>query len=125
MRKIYETGIGSVKMRAKYEFNKKNNCIDVLEIPYPSSIESIMKKAKDMDIYIVAGNHDPYITAGMYRGNWPENVHIFKDKPEVITRRDKGYRVWGCSFAGSYVNEGILSNADMSFLKMFIYRQCH
>ena len=48
MRKIYETGIGSVKMRAKYEFNKKNNCIDVLEIPYPSSIESIMKKAKDM-----------------------------------------------------------------------------
>ncbi len=48
MRKIYETGLGSFKMRAKYEFNKKNNCIDVLEIPYPSSIESIMKKAKDM-----------------------------------------------------------------------------
>ena len=48
MRKIYETGVGSIKMRAKYEFNKKNNCIDVLEIPYPSSIESIMKKAKDM-----------------------------------------------------------------------------
>ena len=48
MRKIYETGLGSVKMRAKYEYNKKNNCIDVLEIPYPSSIESIMKKAKDM-----------------------------------------------------------------------------
>ena len=48
MRKIYETGVGSVKMRAKYEYNKKNNCIDVLEIPYPSSIESIMKKAKDM-----------------------------------------------------------------------------
>lgn len=83
-----------------------------------SQVKEEMKKAKDMDIYIVAGNHDPYITAGMYRGNWPENVHIFKDKPEVITRRDKGYRVWGCSFAGSYVNEGILSNADMSFLKM-------
>ena len=48
MRKIYETGLGSFKIRAKYEYNKKNNCIDVLEIPYTSSIESIMKKAKDM-----------------------------------------------------------------------------
>ena len=48
MRKIYETGVGSFKMRAKYEYVKKNNCIDVLEIPYSSSIEAIMKKATDM-----------------------------------------------------------------------------
>ena len=48
MRKIYETGTGSFKMRAKYEYVKKNNCIDVLEIPYSSSIEAIMKKAADM-----------------------------------------------------------------------------
>lgn len=48
MRKIYETGLGSFKMRARYEYNKKDNCIDVLEIPYTSSIESIMKKATDM-----------------------------------------------------------------------------
>ncbi len=48
MRKIYETGYGSFKMRAKYEYVKKNNCIDVLEIPYSSSIEAIMKKAADM-----------------------------------------------------------------------------
>ena len=48
MRKIYETGLGSIKMRAKYEYNSKDGCIDVLEIPYSSSIESIMKKAKDM-----------------------------------------------------------------------------
>ncbi len=48
MRKIYETGQGSFKMRAKYEYVKKNNCIDVLEIPYSSSIEAIMKKATDM-----------------------------------------------------------------------------
>ena len=48
MRKIYETGVGSFKMRAKYEYVKKNNCIDVLEIPYSSSIEGIMKKATDM-----------------------------------------------------------------------------
>ena len=48
MRKIYETGVGSIKMRAKYEYVKKDNCIDVLEIPYSSSIEAIMKKATDM-----------------------------------------------------------------------------
>ncbi len=48
MRKIYETGSGSFRMRAKYEYVKKNNCIDVLEIPYSSSIEAIMKKATDM-----------------------------------------------------------------------------
>lgn len=48
MRKIYETGLGSIKMRAKYEYVKKDNCIDVLEIPYSSSIEAIMKKATDM-----------------------------------------------------------------------------
>lgn len=48
MRKIYETGSGSIKMRCKYEYVKKNSCIDVLEIPYSSSIEAIMKKATDM-----------------------------------------------------------------------------
>lgn len=48
MRKIYETGVGSFKMRSKYEYVKKDNCIDILEIPYSSCIESIMKKATDM-----------------------------------------------------------------------------
>ena len=48
MKKIYETGTGSFKMRAKYEYVKKENCIDILEIPYSSSIESIMKKATEM-----------------------------------------------------------------------------
>ena len=48
MRKIYETGVGSFKMRAKYEYVKKDNCIDILEIPYSSSIEAIMKKATEM-----------------------------------------------------------------------------
>ena len=48
MRKIYETGTGSFKMRAKYEYVKKDNSIDILEIPYSSSIEAIMKNASDM-----------------------------------------------------------------------------
>ncbi len=48
MKRIYETGTGSFKMRSKYEYVKKDNCIDVLEIPYSSCIESIKKKATDM-----------------------------------------------------------------------------
>ena len=48
MRRIYETGTGSFRMRAKYEINTKEHSIDFLEIPYSSSIESIMKKATDM-----------------------------------------------------------------------------
>ena len=35
-------------MRSKYEYIKKDNCIDILEIPYSSCIESIMKKATEM-----------------------------------------------------------------------------
>ena len=48
MRKIYESGVGSFRMRAKYEYNKKENCLDVLEIPYSSTIEQIMKKSVEM-----------------------------------------------------------------------------
>ncbi len=48
MKKIYETGVGSFRMRARYEYVKSNHAIDVLEIPYSSSIEAIMKKAADM-----------------------------------------------------------------------------
>ena len=52
MKRIYETGVGSFKMRAKCQYVKSENQIEVLEIPYSSSIEAIMKKAKDM---IVSG----------------------------------------------------------------------
>lgn len=41
---IYETGRGSVKIRAKYRFDEKNNCIEIYEIPYTTNIEAIMDK---------------------------------------------------------------------------------
>ncbi len=41
---IYETGRGSVKIRAKYSFDEKNNCIEIYEIPYTTNIEAIMDK---------------------------------------------------------------------------------
>lgn len=42
--KIYETGRGSVKVRAKYTYDKKYNCIDVTEIPPTTTSEAIIDK---------------------------------------------------------------------------------
>ncbi len=48
MREIFETGHGSIKLRARYSYDKENNCIDIIQIPYSTSIEAIMKKLVDM-----------------------------------------------------------------------------
>ena len=48
MKKVYETGRGSIKLRAKYVYDPKENCIEILEIPYSTSIEAIMKDIADM-----------------------------------------------------------------------------
>jgi len=42
MREIYETGRGTFKLRAKYSYNKKENRIDVMQIPYTTTIENII-----------------------------------------------------------------------------------
>ena len=44
IKNIYETGRGSVKVRATYNYDKKNNCIEVTEIPYSTTIEAIIDK---------------------------------------------------------------------------------
>ena len=48
MREIYETGKGTVPVRARYVYDKDAGCIDIKEIPYSTSIEVIMKKLTDM-----------------------------------------------------------------------------
>ena len=48
MREIFETGQGGVRLRARYVYDKANNCIDILQIPYSTSIELIMKKLTEM-----------------------------------------------------------------------------
>jgi len=48
MREIFTTGAGSVKLRARYTYDKEANCIDVIEIPYSTSIEAIMKRMTDL-----------------------------------------------------------------------------
>jgi DNA gyrase subunit A len=48
MRQVYETGTGSVKIRARYVYDKAQNCIDIIQIPYSTSIELIMKKLTEL-----------------------------------------------------------------------------
>ncbi|MGN1412129.1 MAG: DNA gyrase subunit A [Oscillospiraceae bacterium] len=44
LRKIYDTGRGSIKIRSKYQYDKSANCIEVTEIPYSTTVEAIMDK---------------------------------------------------------------------------------
>ena len=48
MRKVYETGKGPIKLRAKYKYDERENCIEILEIPYSTSIEAITKDISEM-----------------------------------------------------------------------------
>ena len=44
MREIFRTGRGSFKVRAKYAYDKSNNCIDITEIPPTTTAEAIIEK---------------------------------------------------------------------------------
>ena len=44
IRKIYDTGRGSVRVRSKYRFDKKNGYIEIYEIPYSTTSEAIIDK---------------------------------------------------------------------------------
>lgn len=44
MKQVYETGRGSIKLRSKYLYDKKENCIDVLSIPSSTTCEAIIEK---------------------------------------------------------------------------------
>ncbi|MBE6904516.1 MAG: topoisomerase IV [Ruminococcaceae bacterium] len=45
---IYRTGRGSFKVRAKYTYDKKENCIEITEIPYTTTVEAIMDKISEL-----------------------------------------------------------------------------
>ncbi|EMS73714.1 DNA gyrase/topoisomerase IV subunit A [Ruminiclostridium cellobioparum] len=48
IRDIYANGRGSFKVRAKYKYDKENNCIEILEIPYTTTVEAIMDQIIDL-----------------------------------------------------------------------------
>lgn len=44
LKAIYDTGKGSFHLRGKYQYDKKNNCIEIYEIPYTTTTEAIIEK---------------------------------------------------------------------------------
>ena len=48
LQKIYDSGRGGIKVRARYSVDKSNNCIDVTEIPPTTTVEAIMDKIVDL-----------------------------------------------------------------------------
>ena len=48
LREIYETGRGSVRVRAKYRYVKEENLIEIYEIPYSTTVEAILDKVAEL-----------------------------------------------------------------------------
>ncbi|MGN1329110.1 MAG: DNA gyrase subunit A [Eubacterium sp.] len=48
LEKIYSTGRGSIKVRARYSYDKKYNCIDITQIPPTTTVEAIIDKIVEL-----------------------------------------------------------------------------
>ena len=48
METVYETGRGPIRIRAKYRIDKKNNFIEVYEIPYTTTAEGIIDEITEL-----------------------------------------------------------------------------
>jgi len=46
--KVYQTGRGSFRIRSRYQFDKSNNCIEIVEIPPTTTVEAIMDKVVEL-----------------------------------------------------------------------------
>ncbi|MDP4092356.1 MAG: DNA topoisomerase (ATP-hydrolyzing) subunit A [Bacillota bacterium] len=90
---IYRNGKGSFKLRAKYQYDKKNSCIEILEIPYTTTSEAIIdavvelvKAGKIKDIVDVRDETDLdglKITFDIKKSADPESIvnRLFKLTP--------------------------------------------
>ncbi len=48
LEKIYRTGRGSIKIRARYSYDKEQNCIEITEIPPTTTVEAIIDKLGEL-----------------------------------------------------------------------------
>ena len=93
LEEIYETGRGAVRIRSRYEYDKKNNCIDITEIPPTTTSEAIIEKIIELnktgklrDISDIRDETDKSglkITIDLKRGTDPEKLMntLFKKTP--------------------------------------------
>lgn len=99
---VYRTGRGSLKVRAKYSYDKSQNCIDIYEIPYTTTVEVIIDKIVDLvksnkireisDIRDETDLKGLKITIDLKRGTDPDKLmaKLFK----MTTLQDS----FGCNF---------------------------
>ena len=81
---VYENGRGSIKLRARYEYDKSANCIDILAIPSTTTCEVIIEKIIDLvkqgrakeisDIRDETGIDGLKITIDLKRGTDPDKL---------------------------------------------------
>ena len=93
MREIYKTGRGTFRLRSKYKFDKKENLIEIYEIPYTTTSEAIIDKLieliKENKIREISDIRDETdlnglkITLDIKRGADPEKLmtKLFKMTP--------------------------------------------
>ena len=84
LEKIYKTGRGSVRVRAVYNFDKSNNCLDITQIPYSTTVEAIVTKVTELvkagklreinDIRNETDLNGLKITIDLKRGSDPDTV---------------------------------------------------
>ena len=48
MKQVYNTGKGSIKLRARYNVDRKNNIIEITQIPYTTTVEVIIEGIVDL-----------------------------------------------------------------------------
>ncbi|WP_026478609.1 DNA gyrase/topoisomerase IV subunit A [Alkaliphilus transvaalensis] len=102
LKEIYETGKGSFYLRGKYRYDKKNNCIDIYEIPYTTTTEAIIEKiielvkaGKIKDISDIRDETDKEglkITLDLKRNTDPE--HLMNRLFKLTTLQDS----FSCNF---------------------------
>ncbi|MBE7026802.1 MAG: topoisomerase IV [Ruminococcaceae bacterium] len=90
MQKVLETGRGSFKLRSVYSYDKKNNCIEITEIPYSTTLEVIIEKIVELikagkireisDVRDETDKNGLKITLDLKRGTDPDKLmtRLFK-----------------------------------------------
>lgn len=48
MQRVFENGDGTLKVRARYQYNAKENSIEILQIPYSTTVEDIIEKITEL-----------------------------------------------------------------------------
>ncbi len=86
IREVYRTGRGGIKVRSIYNYDKKNNCIDITNIPPTTTVELIIEKIIDLvkagkikeiaDIRDETGLDGLKITIDLKRGTDPDKLML-------------------------------------------------